>query len=139
MDMFEFRRRSDSGVDPATEDLAFSAIGAMIEVHKELGPGLPELVYRNALSRELMLRGIAHEVEHRVPIHYKGELVGQGWVDILVDRRLVLELKVAESISPMHVAQAIAYLQALKLKLALVANFNVLHMKDGIKRVINTF
>jgi GxxExxY protein len=138
VDIFEFRGRAASGVDPKTEARAHEVIGACIEVHKELGPGLPESAYRNALSHELNFRNIPHECEARVPVYYKGVLVGEGKVDILVDRCLVLELKVAESLTDVNRAQVIAYLQALKLQLGLLINFNVAVMKDGIKRVVLT-
>lgn len=138
MNMYEFRGRETSGVDPEVEDLANTAIGAAIEVHRELGPGLPEHVYRQSMSIELNLRGIPHEVEARVPIYYKGVLVGDGRVDILVAQRLVLEFKVVEVLTEVHRAQTIAYLQALKLQLGLLINFNVALLKDGIKRVVHT-
>ncbi len=138
MEEIELRHRGDSGVDPATEDLARAVIGAAIEVHKELFPGLRENVYKVALSRELKLRRIPHQVEVPVPIYYKGELVGQGWIDILVGGKLVLELKGVESLAPAHSAQAKGYLIALKLQLALLLNFHAPIMRDGIKRIINT-
>jgi GxxExxY protein len=75
---------ANSRVDEGTEDLAERVIGAAIEVHREVGPGLPESVYRNALSHELTLRGIPHVCEAPVPIYYKGKLVGEGRMDILV-------------------------------------------------------
>ena len=138
MDVFGFREREESGVDARTEELAHQVIGACIEVHREMGPGLPELAYKKALSHELTLRGIAHESEAPVPVYYKGVLVAQGKVDILVEGRLVLELKVVSSLGEIHQAQALAYLHALDLQLALLVNFNVLLMKDGIKRVVRT-
>ena len=138
MDIFEFRGRGESGVDPKTEDRAHEVIGACIEVHRELGPRLPESSYRNALSHELTLRNVPHDVEARVPVYYKGVLVGEGKVDILVDRCLVVELKVVEALNEVNRAQVIAYLQALKLQLGLLINFNVVVMKDGIKRVVLT-
>jgi GxxExxY protein len=134
-----FRHRDDSGVDPVTEDLARAVIGAAIGVHRELFPGLSESTYKLALSRELTLRQIPHRLEVPVPILYKGELVGEGRVDILVAARLVLELKSVESLAPVHSAQAKGYLVAMKLQLALILNFNVPIMRDGIKRIINTF
>src|SRR3954471_21413530 len=118
MDLYEFRGRGESRVDPAIEDLAHACIGAAIEVHRELGPGLPEVAYLNAMARELTLRGIPHEVEARFPIFYKGEQVAVARVDILVDQRLVLELKSVELLTDVHRSQAIVYLQALKLPLA---------------------
>ena len=138
MDMFEFRRRAKSGLDQETEDLAQRIIGAAIEVHEQLGAGLPESVYRNALSHELNLRGIGHQTEFPVPVFYKGLEVGLGRIDILVEGRIVLELKAVECLTDLHRAQCVAYLQATKLQLALLINFNVPLLKDGIKRVILT-
>ena len=137
--MHEFRGRHGSGVDEATEDLAEQVLGAAVEVHRIVGPGLPESVYRKALSHELTLRGIAHVCEALVPIYYKGELVGEGRIDVLVADRIVVELKCVEALTQVHRAQAIAYLQAKKLKLAFLINFNVAILKDGIKRVVNTY
>src|SRR5688572_237200 len=98
MNIYEFRGRKDSRVDEETEELVEKVIGAAIEVHRLLGPGLPEVSYRNALSHELTLRGIPHRMEAPVPIYYKGILVAEGSVDILVAERLVVELKVVESL-----------------------------------------
>jgi GxxExxY protein len=137
MDVFEFRERSGSLVDPETEEIATRVIGAVIEVHKELGPGMPERSYLLALSHELTLREIPHLIEFVVPVTYKGREVGVGRVDILVANRLVLELKCVEAIAPVHKAQALTYLRLLKLELALVVNFNVERVKDGIKRVVH--
>jgi len=125
--------------DEATEAFATAVIGAAIEVHRVLGPGLPEKVYREALSHELTLRGISHVCEFPVPVVYKGRPVGEGRIDVMVDGRLVIEIKVVESLAPVHKAQALSYLQALHLPLALLLNFNVHVMKDGIRRVINTY
>jgi GxxExxY protein len=138
MNVFEFRERGTSGVDPAVEDLAQMVIGAAIEVHKHMGPGLPETSYRNALSHELTLRGVEHACEVSVPILYKGVLVGEGKVDMLIGNLLVVELKVVEALNDVHRAQVIAYLQALKLQLGLLINFNVVRLSDGIKRVIRS-
>ena len=102
MDAFEFRERMNSGVDPEIEDLAYRVIGAAIEVHTILKPGMPENAYKLALSHELKIRGIEHECE-------------------------------------VHEGQAIGYLQMMSLQLALLLNFNVQNMKQGIKRVINTY
>jgi hypothetical protein len=85
MNFFEFRERAGSGVEDATEDLAETLIGAAIEVHRILGPGLPESVYRNALKHELQLQGIACAMEAVVPVVYKGQLVGEGHLDLLIE------------------------------------------------------
>ena len=137
MNVFDFHQRHDVKADPETEGLGTLAIGAAIEVHRHLGPGLPEIAYRKALAHELTLRGVECACEFPVPIIYKGLPVGDGRVDILVARRLVIEIKVVEVLSTVHRAQTIAYLQALKLPLGLLINFNVAILKDGIKRVVN--
>ena len=139
MEIHEFRERSGSGVDEVTEELAKAVIGAAIEVHKMIKPGMPENVYKLALSHELTLRGIPHQTEVPVAIVYKGVAVGQGYIDILVDKRLVLELKAVDTLTEVHRAQAIGYLQAMQLQLALLINFNVILLRNGIKRVINTY
>jgi GxxExxY protein len=139
MSFHEFRGRADSGVSAEAEDLAENVLGAAVEVHRVIGPGLPESVYRNALSHELTLRGIAHVCEAPLPIYYKGRLVGEGRIDILVADCLIVELKSVEALSQVHRAQVIAYLQAKKLTLAFLINFNVAILKDGIKRVVNTY
>jgi GxxExxY protein len=138
MDDVEFRHRADSGVDEKTELLAYTVIGAAIEVHRILGPGLPESAYRDALCHEFDLRAIPYQREVPVPIYYKGKLVGSGRMDILVGECLVVELKVVLALAEIHEAQAISYLKATHLKLALLINFNVILLKNGIKRVVNT-
>jgi GxxExxY protein len=139
VDRLQIRERDQIRVDEETEELAAIVIGAAIEVHRHLGPGLPELAYREALSLELTLRQIDHQCEAAVPINYKGKLVAEGRLDMLVGGKLIVELKVVESLNPVHRAQAIAYLQATQLQLALLINFNVTILKDGIKRVVKTF
>jgi GxxExxY protein len=128
---------NDSGIDPQIEALGRNVIGAAIEVHRILGPGLPESVYRNALSHELKLRQIEHKCEAPLPVVYKGIVVGHGKVDLLVHGRIVLELKTVESLGEVHRAQVIAYLQALHLALGYLINFNVAVLRDGLKRIIN--
>ena len=139
MDFFEFRERGMSGVDEETERLTQQVIGALIEVHRHLKPGLPESVYKRALCHELTLRGIEFECEVRVPIVYKGQPVGEGFIDVLVTRRLVLELKAVEVLTEVHQRQVLGYLQAMDLQLGLLVNFNVAQMRNGIKRIINTY
>jgi GxxExxY protein len=134
----EFRGRVESGLGQALEDLAEQVIGAAIEVHRELGPGLPEMVYRKALSYELELRGIEHACEAPLPVFYKGKKGGQGKMDILVKGELVVELKTVEQLNDVHVAQCVAYLSAGRRKLAILINFNVAILKDGIQRVIRS-
>src|SRR5688572_8676139 len=107
-------RRVERKAAPETESLATRVLGACIEVHRVLGPGLPEKVYREAISHELSLLGIPHRCEAPFPIEYKGKQVGESRVDILVAEVLVVEIKVVEVLTNVHRAQVIAYLQALK-------------------------
>ena len=139
MDVFDFRERSGSGVDEETEALATRVIGALIEVHRVVKPGMPEIVYRNAFCFELELLGIPCVAEFPVQIMYKGRTVGQGKVDVLIANRLVVEMKAVEALTDAHRAQVITYLQALNLPLGLLVNFNVLRLRQGLKRIINTY
>ncbi len=111
-------------------------IGAAIEVHKILGPGLLESAYQECLARELALRGIKFEREKTLPLEYKGVRLECGFrVDFLVEKLVIVELKAVENVLPIHQAQILTYLKLLKLKLGLLLNFNVPMMKAGIKRL----
>ena len=116
-------------------ELSEIVIGAAIEVHKRLGPGLLESAYLACLCRELTLRGVPFEAEVELPVTYKGELVDCGYrIDILVDNRLVVELKSVESLEPIHEAQLLTYLRLGGWNVGLLINFNVTVLKNGIKR-----
>ena len=122
---------------PAEVDLlAHKVIGAAIEVHTILGPGYLEAVYEEALAAELELRGIPFKRQATFTIDYKGRSVGEGRLDILVGGKLILELKAVDAILPIHEAQVLSYLRATRLPLALTINFNVLVLRDGIRRWI---
>jgi GxxExxY protein len=136
MDFVEWREQRGEKVDSEAERLATLVIGAGIEVHEQLGPGHSERVYEEALCHELTLRGIPFERQVRFKVLYKTKEVGEGWVDLLVGGRLVVELKSVEQLSNVHREQALAYLVAMNLRLALLMNFNVTYLKDGIKRVV---
>lgn len=123
-------------VDQTTEALAKSVIGAAIEVHRQLGPGFGEAVYEEALCIELELRAIPFARQVPVTIIYKGRCAGMGRMDLLVGGTLIVELKVVNSIEPIHTAQALSYLKVTRNRLALVINFNVPILKQGIRRVI---
>lgn len=115
--------------------LTYAVIGAVIEVHKLLGPGLPESVYEEALAKELEWRKISFEQQKRIPVEYKGELLDSSFrLDFLVAGRLILELKAVEVISPLHEAQLLAYLRLSRCRLGLLINFNVEKATDGIYR-----
>jgi GxxExxY protein len=138
MDVFHFHARQDSGVAQEIENLAFAVIGAAIEVHREFGPGLSEVHYKRAMSHELTLRGIPHSTEADVDVLYKGVSIGTARIDLLVGEVLIVELKAVETLTQVHRSQAITYLKLKRLSLALLINFNVTILRDGVKRVINT-
>ncbi len=118
------------------DELARRVIGAAIAVHRALGPGFPESVYEEALCIELVEQGIPFERQPKVNVFYRERMVGQGQLDIWVDRQLVVELKAVEQIIPKHKAQAKAYLVATGCVLALLINFHEAVLKDGISRII---
>lgn len=118
------------------ESLAYEVIGAAIEVHRILGSGFLEEVYHKALREEFLMREIPHKFEHPVKVNYKGRPVGEGKLDFLVGDSLIIELKAVQNLTPIHEAQVLSYLKMTKHPLALLINFNVPLLKDGIKRII---
>lgn len=117
--------------DPLTR----AVIGAAIEVHRHLGPGLLESIYHRCLIHELTLRGVAHESLVRLPVTYKGLALGDDLVmDLVVGRELVLELKAVDALQAVHEAQLLTYLRLSGIRLGLLINFNVRFLKDGIRR-----
>ncbi len=137
MNFFEHRQSLGERADEETERLATLVIGAAIEVHTRLSAGLPESCYQKAMEHELTLRGIPFVPQATVPVSYKGVLVGEGFCDLLVGDRLVVELKSVDRLADIHRAQVIAYLSALNLRLGLLINFNVPSLKSVLKRVVN--
>ena len=126
------------GISEEIEVLARRTIGAAIEVHTVLGAGYLESVYQEAMQVELARCDLPFRAEHSVRVDYKGERVGMGRLDLLVHDRLIVELKAVEKVQPIHKAQVIQYLKVTELPLALLLNFKVRRMKDGIKRVALT-
>jgi len=119
-------------------ELSNVVIGAAIEVHKHLGPGLLEAVYRGCLAHELMERGISVEREVVMPVRYKGVEFSVGYrADLIVEKRIIVELKAVDSLQPIFTAQLLSYLRMSGLKLGLLVNFNVPKLADGIKRLVN--
>ena len=113
-------------------------INAAIEVHKELGPGLLESVYEYCLMDEFKRNNLRAERQVQLPICYKGHNLGKDFViDILVEDKVILELKSVETILPIHEFQLLTYLKLSNKKLGLLINFNVPFLKDGIRRKIN--
>jgi GxxExxY protein len=127
----------DAEPDADLNRITNAIIGAAIAVHRELGPGQLESCYEKALAIEFAFRGIPFERQAPVLLMYRGQVVGEGRMDFLVERRVVVELKAAEKIASVHVVQMVAYLKMTKLKLGIIINFNVPALKDGIRRVAN--
>ncbi len=120
--------------------LSNDVIGAAIEVHKELGPGLLESTYEASLQRELALRGIDSIRQLMLPISYKGLVIPDAYrIDLLAERKLVVELKTVESLLPIHSAQLLTYLHMSDNHLGLLINFHTILLKDGIKRIVHNF
>ena len=120
------------------ERMATIAVDAAFAVHSECGPGLLESAYEACFARELELRGIRFRRQVPVPLNYKGKLIEVGFrADILLERRLLIELKAVERVIPVHKAQVITYLKILRLPLGLLVNFNEVLIRDGIQRVLN--
>ena len=112
-------------------------IGAAIEVHKLLGPGLLESAYEECLARELVLRNIRFERQKPAPVVYKDVKLECGYrMDFLIDGRVVVELKAVEALAPVHEAIVLTYLRLSGCRLGLLINFNVPILEDGIRRFI---
>ncbi len=113
-------------------------IGCAIEVHRELGPGLMESVYEVCLLKLLRDAGLNVQRQVSLPVHFKGEeLDKQFMIDVLVENEIVLELKSVEVLLPVHEAQLVTYLKLADKRLGLLINFNVVLLKEGIRRRIN--
>jgi GxxExxY protein len=119
------------------KDLTHGIIGAAIEVHKLLGPGLLESTYEECLCHELSMRTIPFERQKPVPVVYKGVKLDCGYrLDLLVADRVVLELKCIDALAPIHDSIMLTYMKLSGHKIGLLINFNVLVLKDGIKRLV---
>lgn len=115
-----------------------AVIGASIEVHRSLGPGLLESAYEECLCRELELRGIPFHRQLPVPVSYKGLRVEAGYrLDLLVGNQVVIEIKAVDALHEVHSAQLLTYLRLGNWPIGLLINFNVTLLKDGIRRLIN--
>jgi GxxExxY protein len=121
--------------------LAKIALDCAFRVHTVLGPGLLESAYKACLAIELRKAGLSVAIEYPVPLHYEGEIVADiGYrMDLLVEALLVIEVKAVEALHPVHAAQVLSYLKLSERKLGLLINFNVVHLRDGIKRIIHGY
>jgi len=120
-----------------TTRLTSKIIGAAVEVHRSLGPGLLESAYEHCLAHELALRGIPFERQVMLPVLYKGVNVDCGFrIDLLVEREVVVEVKAVEALHPLHQAQLLTYLKLGGWRVGLLINFNSGVLKEGIRRMV---
>jgi GxxExxY protein len=124
------------GTEALPKELTETVIGSAIYVHKELGPGLLESVYEQCLGYELSQRGHVVELQKAIPIVYRNLQFEVGFrADLFVDNKLLIEVKAIDQLLPVHHAQVITYLKLTGLRTALLINFNVPLLRDGLKRI----
>jgi GxxExxY protein len=129
--MEEFIEKTDA-------ELTEAIIGAAIEAHRALGPGLLESTYEACLAFELHSRGIEFQRQVEIGVNYKGQSIDCGYrIDLLVENRVVLEIKAVDKLHSVHEAQLLTYLKLSGKRIGLLLNFNVLVLKDGIKRRVH--
>ena len=133
---YSARIGSDVPVVHDGDDLTERIIGCAIEVHRHLGPGLLESAYEGAMCVELSTAGLRYECQLQMPVVYKGHVVGDYRIDMIVDGSVVLELKSVERFDPVFEAQVLTYLRVTGKKVGLLINFNSRLLKDGIKRFV---
>ena len=123
-------------IETDLNSLSGKIIGACIEVHRALGPGLLESVYVDCLCHELSLQGLAFQREFQVPVHYKGlDVLTNLRADLIVENEIIVEVKAVQEILPIFSAQLMTYLKLTGRELGLLVNFNVKTIKDGIRRI----
>ncbi len=119
-------------------DISGQVVDAAMRVHSALGPGLMESAYEGCLVHELRKRGLKVAAQVELPVVYEGVFIDVGYrIDLLVEDAVIVELKAVDKLAPIHEAQLLTYLKLSGKKLGLLINFNVLHLKDGIKRMVN--
>jgi len=135
----EGERKGGLGGSPELNHLTEKIIGAAMRVHSALGPGLLESAYEACLAHELEISGHAAIRQKRLPIVYRDLKLDEGYrIDLFVDDRVIVELKAIERILPVHEAQLLSYLRLASCEVGLLINFHVRHLREGIRRVINT-
>lgn len=119
-------------------ELSYQAIGVALELHKNLGPGLLESTYESALKYDLEEAGLRVQQQVPMPFVYKEVKMNMGYrLDLVVEKKLVIEIKSLENLAPVHYAQLLTYLKLSNIKLGLLINFNTKFLKSGIHRVVN--
>lgn len=130
-------QKTDVAKKEKLNELSHRVLGLCLEVHRELGPGLLESAYEEALAHELTQAGISFTRQAEVPLRYKGASLSCGYrLDFVIDGELILELKAVTELLPVHHAQLLTYLKLERRALGLLINFNVPVLKDGIRRVV---
>ncbi|MHC4601138.1 MAG: GxxExxY protein [Planctomycetota bacterium] len=136
----EFAENAKAGLAEGLNRLSEGVIGAAIEVHRVLGPGLLESAYEHCLAYELVQRGFEVERQKPLPVIYKDTQLDCGYrLDLIVENSVIVEVKSLEQVVPVHKAQLLSYLRLAKSPLGLLINFNVKLLKEGIHRVVNDF
>jgi len=131
-------KKSVLPISPRTEEVTKIILDAAFKVHTALGPGLLESVYETCLAHELKLNGLKVESQVSLPIQYEGITVDSGLrLDMLVENCVVVEVKAVENIIPLFHAQVLTYLKLTNMRIGLLINFNTIHLRDGIKRLIS--
>jgi GxxExxY protein len=125
-------------VSEKADEASYVTIGAAMEVHRRLGPGYREKVYGNALAIEFDHRGIAYNRQVGYPVNYRGQSVGGGRMDFVVEESVVVELKTVSELISDHEAQLLSYLKGAGYELGLLMNFNRETLKEGLKRKVYT-
>ena len=119
------------------DDLSYAVIGCALEVHKQLGPGLLESTYEQCLAHELQSQNVNFKLQHPLAVDYKGVRLDCGYrVDIIVEGELILELKSVDKLKGIHEAQLLTYMKLANIQKGLLINFNVVQLKQGIKRFV---
>jgi GxxExxY protein len=124
-------------IEHPTNPVSERVIGAAIEVHRQLGPGLLESSYQLCLCRELELRGIAYQSQAHLPLEYKGMQIGKGYIiDLLIEENLIVEIKSVDKLLPIHSSQLMTYMRLLRVSAGLLINFNVQTLFQGLRRIL---
>jgi GxxExxY protein len=119
-------------------EISSRILGAAFKVHTEIGPGVLESVYQSCMHHELKTAGLRVEAQVAVPVQYDGLQLESGYrIDLLVEYTVIVELNCVDALLPIHKAQLLTYLKLANKPLGLLLNFNVVHMRDGIKRILN--
>jgi GxxExxY protein len=131
-----YRLRVPSPLPPEDEELITRVIGCAIDVHKALGPGFLESIYKRAMCIELEASGLPFELERAVSVAYRGVMIRGQRVDLIVDNRVVVELKAIARFDEIHRAQVISYLKTTGLRVGLLINFRVEYLPQGLRRIV---